>query len=126
MLAVLLAAIMVWAGVLLWRRTQFLELSRRSRAQAEFYAHAQGPRADEVAEVADLEHEVAHAEPPAAGSDVGAWRAYREYVSDLKLKVNIARARLNEYERRRAVRQYFERRAAKYERAANTPWLRID
>ena len=64
--------------------------------------------------------------PPAAGSDEGAWSAYREYLSDLQSKVTIAKAWLDDYERYGAVRRYFERLAARYERAAIRPWRGVE
>ncbi len=123
MLAVLFVAVGTWVGVLGWRRVQFLEQSRRCRQQAAYYAQHESQNVDAFAQIANIAHDVASAEPPAAGSHDGAWRAYRKYVSDLHAKVGIAKARLDDYERRRAVRRYLERLAAKYERAAMRPWL---
>jgi hypothetical protein len=52
--------------------------------------------------------------------------AYREYLSDLQTKVAIAKARLDTHERYGAVRRYFERLAARYERAAIRPWRGVE
>ena len=125
MLVVLAVAMIVWVGVLGWRRAQFLGLARYFREQASRYAQAEALHADAIAEVTNAELEIAGAEPPSARADDGAWRAYRGYLSDLQTKVKIARASLDEYEKYRAVHRYAERLAAQYERAAMRPWVGI-
>ena len=126
MLAVLIVAVIAWLGVMGWRRAQFLRLSRHFREQAARYAHAESRHVDSVAQVATVEREIASAEPPGPRADNWAWRAYREYVADLQAKLNVVRASLDELDRYRAVRRYSERLAAKYERAALTPWIDIE
>jgi hypothetical protein len=123
MLVVLAIAMIVWVGVLGWRRAQFLGLARYFREHASRYALAEALHADAIVKVTNAELEIAGAEPPSARADDGAWRAYRGYLSDLQTKVKIARASLDEYEKYRAVRRYAERLAAQYERAAMRPWL---
>jgi hypothetical protein len=125
MLVVLAVAMIVWVGVLGWRRAQFLGRARYFREQASQYAQAEALHADAIAKVTNAEVEIAGAEPPSARSDDGAWCAYRGYLSDLQSKVKIARASLDEYEKYRAVHRYAERLAAQYERAAMRPWVGI-
>jgi hypothetical protein len=116
MLAVLIVAVIAWLGVMGWRRAQFLRLSRYFREQAALYAQAESEHVDSVAQVATVEREIASAEAPGPRADSRAWRAYREYV----------RASLDELDRYRVVRRNSERLAAKYERAALTPWIGIE
>ncbi len=103
-----------------------MELARRFRAHSEYYAQKESLQLDSIGDVERLEREVAATVPPAAGADGGARWLYREHVSDLRARLKSARARLDEYERQRAVRRFLERVAAKYERAANMPWLRVE
>ena len=51
MLVVLAAAMIVWVGVLAWRRRTFLGLARYSREQASRYAQAEVLHADAIARV---------------------------------------------------------------------------
>jgi hypothetical protein len=125
MLVVLAVAIIVWVGVLGWRSAQYLRLARYFREHASRYAHDEALHADAIAMVTDAELEIARAEPPSARADDGAWRAYRGYLSDLQTHVKVAKAALDEYENYRALRQYAERLAAKYERAAMKPWVDV-
>jgi hypothetical protein len=125
MLAVLIVAVIVWLGVMGWKRAQYLRLSRHLREQAAVYAKAEREHVDSVAQVATVEREIASAEPPGPRADSRAWRASREYVADLRAKLNVVRASLDELDRYRAVRRYSVRLAAKYERAAMTPWIDI-
>jgi hypothetical protein len=126
MLAVLVVSVIAWVGVLCWRRAHFLELSRRYREQAIIYAAAANQRIDAVALVADLERAAATAEPPAPGSDDGAWSAYREYIADLQRMIRIADARLDEYGGYLALRRHCEGLSAKYGRAATRPWIGVE
>jgi hypothetical protein len=126
MLAVLIVAVIAWLGVMGWRRAQFLRLSRYFREQAGAYAQAENEHVASVADVASVEREIANAEPPGPRADRRAWRAYGEYLADLRAKLNVVRASLDEVDRYRAVRRYSERLAAKYERAALTPWIGIE
>jgi hypothetical protein len=126
MLAVLIVAVIAWLGVMGLRRAQFLRLSQHFREQAAVYAEAENEHVASVADVATVEREIASAEPPGPRADRRAWRAYREYLADLRAKLNVVRASLDELDRIRAVRRYSERLAAKYERASLTPWIGID
>jgi hypothetical protein len=126
MLAVLVVAVIAWVGVLSWRRARFLELSRRYRKQAAIYAGEASHYVDAVALVADLERAVASAEPPAAGSEIGAFNAYREYIADLQRRVTGANYVLDAYGGYCALRRHCERLSAKYERAAMRPWVGVD
>jgi hypothetical protein len=126
MLVVAVVAAMAWSGVMVWRRSQLLELSRRFRVQSAYYAKKESLELDSIEDVERLEREVAAATPPAAGADSGARWAYREYLFDSRARLQDARARLAVYEQNRAVRRFLERVAAKYERAANMPWLRVE
>jgi hypothetical protein len=126
MLAVLIVAVIAWLGVMGWRSAQFLRRSQHLRGQAALYAEAEREHVDSVAQVATVEREIASAEPPGPRADSRAWRAYREYVGDLQAKLNVVRASIDEIDRIRAVRRYSERLAAKYERAALTPWIGIE
>lgn len=125
MLVVMAVAMIVWVGVLGWRRAQYLSIGRRFREHASRYAQAEALHADAISEVANVELETARAKPPSARADDGAWRAYRSYLSDLQTKVQVARASLDEYENYRALRRAAERLAAQYERAAVRPWAGI-
>jgi hypothetical protein len=125
MLVALAVAMIVWVGVLGWRRAPYLKLARYFRQHASRYAQAEALHADAIAEVANVELEIAGAEPPSARADDGAWRAYRCYLSALQAKLMVARAALDEYEKYRAVRRYAERLAVQHERAAMRPWVGI-
>jgi uncharacterized protein YerC len=126
MLAVLIVAVIAWLGVMGWRRAQFLRLAQHLREQAAVYAQAESEHVASVAQVATVEREIASAEPPGPRADSRAWRAYRDYVADLRAKLNVVRASLDELDRYRAVCRYSERLAAKYELAAMTPWIDIE
>jgi hypothetical protein len=69
MLAVLIGAVIAWVSILSWRRAQFLSLTRHFREQAARYAQAVSQHVHAVAQVANLERELASSGPPAAGSD---------------------------------------------------------
>jgi hypothetical protein len=125
MLVILAVAMLGWVGVLGWRRAQFLALAGYFREHASNYARAEAENAFAVAEVAEIEHEVAFAKPPSARADDGAWHAYRGYLSDLQTKLKGARASLDVYEHYHALHRYAKRLAAKYERAATTPWVSV-
>jgi hypothetical protein len=125
MLAMLAVVVLVWFGVLGWRRAQFLALAGYFREHASNYARAEAENAFAVAEVAEIEHEVAFAEPPSARADDGAWRAYRGYLSDLQTKLNNEKSSLDVYEHYRALHRYAQRLAAKYEFAATRPWVDV-
>jgi hypothetical protein len=126
MLAVLVVALITWVVVLNWRRARFLELSWRYREQATIYARMASEHVDAIALVADLERVVAGAEPPAAGSEIGAFRAYREYIADLQRRMRIADSELDAYGGYCALRRHCEQLAAKHERAAMRPWLGVE
>jgi hypothetical protein len=123
MLVVLAVAMIVWGGVLGWRRAELLSIARYFREQASRYAEAEALHADAIANVTNVELEIAVAEPPSARADGGAWRAYRDYLSDLETKVRVARASLDEYEKYRALHRDAKRLAAYYERADMRPWV---
>jgi hypothetical protein len=125
MLVVLAVAMIAWVGVLGWRRAELLAISRYFHEQASRYAEAAALHADAIAEVTNVELEIARAEPPSARADGGAWRAYRDYLSDLQTKVKVARASLDEYEEYRALHGDARRLAAYYKRAAMRPWAGI-
>jgi hypothetical protein len=126
MLAVLVVALIAWVVVLNWRRARFLELSRRYREQATIYARWASEHVDAIALVADLERVVAGAEPPAAGSEIGAFNAYREYIADLQRRMRIANSELDAYGGYCALRRHCERLSAKYGRAAMRPWIGVE
>ncbi len=126
MVVVALVAAIAWSGVMYWRRGQLLDLSRHFRQLSTKYAELESTQVDSVGDVLRLEREVAATAPPAAGSDSGTRWLYREHVSELRSKLTRARERLDVYDRHRAVRRFLERVAAKYERAANMPWLRVE
>ena len=65
-------------------------------------------------------------EPPAAGSDFGGADAYREYVSDLQVKVKFARPSFMNTSDIAECAGTTSGDAAKYERAAKRPWLQVD
>jgi hypothetical protein len=126
MLVVAVVAAIAWIGVMYWRRGQLLELSLHFHKLSKTYAELESLQRDPIGDIEKLEREVAAAAPPPAGSDAGARWLYREHVSELRSKLTHARDRLDEYERHHAVRRFLERVAAKYERAANMPWLRVE
>jgi hypothetical protein len=127
MLAAAIVAAIVWLDVMSSRRSQRLGRARQFRAQSVWYAQREQRRQLGVeGDVQKLAREVAAAEPPAAGSDAGAWKAHRECVDDVRASIKGLRQRLAEHERYGAIRRYFERLSARYEAAANTPWLNIE
>jgi hypothetical protein len=64
MLVALAVAMIGWVGVPGWRSVQYLKLARCFREHASRYAQAEALHADAIAEVANVELEIAGAEPP--------------------------------------------------------------
>ncbi len=91
MLVVAVVAAIAWSGVMIWRRSQLLDLSRRFRADSAYYAQKESLQLDSIGDVERLEREVAATAPPAAGADSGARWLYREHVSDLRARLEHAR-----------------------------------
>ncbi len=123
MLIILAVAMLASVGVLGWKKAQFLALARYFREHASRYAQAEALHAGAIAEITNVELEIAGAEPPSARADDFAWRAYRRYLSDLQAKVKVAKSSLDAYDRYRALHRYAERLAAEYEHAATRPWI---
>jgi hypothetical protein len=125
MLAVAVVAVIVWVGIMMSRRSRLLELAQHFRQQSLIYATLEQRQLDFNEQLEKLEHEVRAAEPPAPGSDAGAWKAYREYVADVRKTITRVRQEVDACERYGAVRRYLDRLVTKYRDAAKRPWLRI-
>ncbi len=126
MLAVALVAIIVWVGVMGWRRSRLLDLAQHFREQSASYATLEQQQLDFAKQLERLEIEVAVAEPPAAGAHASVWKAHRENVSHARAYIKRVKQQLDSCERYGAVRRYLDRLVRKYEDAANRPWMRVE
>lgn len=118
MLAVAVVAVIVWVGIMMSRRSQLLELAQHFREQSLSYAALEQTQLDFAEQLEKLENGVRAAEPPAPGSDAGAWKAPREYVADVRKTIKRVRQQLDACARYGAVRRYLDRTGASQSHAS--------